>query len=124
MSLISDIAAGTGKLPLLHDLPVIPSSGVERHDVVRSLREDNWENEGGRLAAERPETASPAISTNDVEALEAEVRNMESILASDLANGRMGMRYNNYAHRSRVLRQQRARLDVLRASVQSQEQEG
>jgi hypothetical protein len=66
--------------------------------------------------------ASPAISPRDFEALEAQVRDMESRLASDLAAGRVGVRYNSYAHRSRVLRQQKAKCDALRVRVQSQEQ--
>ena len=93
---ISSTVASTGKGPLRLDLPIIPTSGAARRDA--------------------------AISTSDVETLEALVRDMEGTLASDFANGRVGMRYNTYAHRSRVLRQQKARLDVLRASVQSQEQ--
>jgi hypothetical protein len=48
---------------------------------------------------------------------------MESTLASDFADGRVGMRYNTYAHRSRVLRQQKAKLNVLRASSRAQEQQ-
>ena len=47
---------------------------------------------------------------------------MESTLVSDFANGRVGMRYNTYANRSRVLRQQKAKLDALRARFLAQEQ--
>lgn len=119
---ISSTVASTGKGPLRLDLPIIPTSGAARRDAARSLGEDSWENEGGHLAGARPVIASPAISTSDVDTLEAQVRDMEGTLASDFANGRVGTRYNTYAHRSRVLRQQKARLDVLRASVQSQEQ--
>ena len=111
---------GTGRAVLSLDLPMIRFSSAARHDATRSLREDNWENEGGHLAGARPAIASCAISTNDVEALEARVNAMESTLASDFADGRVGMRYNTYAHRSRVLRQQKAKLDVLRASFQAQ----
>ena len=53
--------------------------------------------------------------------LAEQVRVLESTLASDFANGRVGMRYNSYAHRSRVLRQQKAKLDLLQVSMRSQE---
>jgi hypothetical protein len=68
--------------------------------------------------------ATPALSASDVETLEAQVRRMESKLASDFADGRVGTRYNTYAHRSRVLRQQKAKLEAVRAGVQSEEQPG
>ena len=101
---------------------MIRVSSAARRDAARSLREDNRENEGGHLTAARPVIASTAISAGDVEAFEAQVRLMESKLASDFANGRVGMRYNIYALRSRALRQQKAKLDTLRASFQAQDQ--
>jgi len=102
---------------------MIRVASAARRDAARSLREDNWENEGGHLAGARPPIASPAISASEVDTLEAQVRVMESTLASDFANGRVGMRYNTYAHRSRVLRQQKAKLDALRARFQAQGQQ-
>ena len=48
---------------------------------------------------------------------------MEISLAIDFANGRVGTRYNSYAHRSRVLRQQKAKLQAMRVIDQSQEQQ-
>lgn len=99
---------------------MIPASSNAR-DHARFLREDNWENEGGHLASEGPRIASSAISASDVDALAEQVRVLESTLASDFANGRVGMRYNSYAHRSRVLRQQKAKLDLLQVSMRSQE---
>lgn len=74
------------------------------------------------MAGARLAIASSVISASDVEGLEAQVRLMESTLASDFGDGRVGMRYNTYAYRSRVLRQQRAKLDALRARFQAQEQ--
>lgn len=124
MSFLSGIARSTGRAVLPLDRPMIPQSSGVRGDAARSLREDSWENEGGHLATVKFPTATPALSANDVETLEAQIRRMESKLASDFAEGRVGMRYNTYAHRSRVLRQQKAKLDVLRAGPQSQEQPG
>jgi hypothetical protein len=102
---------------------MIRVSSAARRDAARSLREDNWENEGGHIASPSSAIASFLISASDVEALEAQVNAMESTLASDFADGRVGMRYNTYAHRSRVLRQQKAKLNVLRASSRAQEQQ-
>ncbi|OJY68600.1 MAG: hypothetical protein BGP16_04965 [Sphingobium sp. 66-54] len=100
---------------------MIRVSSAARRDAARSLREDNWENEGGLLAGARIAIVSPVISASDVEGLEAQVHFMESTLASDFGDGRIGMRYNTYAYRSRVLRQQKAKLDALRARFQAQE---
>ncbi|MCK0530779.1 MULTISPECIES: hypothetical protein [Sphingobium] len=119
---IGETSTDSAVLPL--DLPMTPQSSGAEGDAARSLREDNWENEGGHVAGAKSPTPTPALSANDVETLEAQVRRMESKLASDFADGRVGMRYNTYANRSRVLRQQKAKLDVLRAGVQSQEQPG
>lgn len=112
----------TGRVLLLLDLPMIRVSSAARRDASRSVREENWENEGGRVAGPSGAIASCAISANDVEVFEAKVNAMESTLASDFAAGRVGTLYNTYAHRSRVLRQQKAKLDALRASFQAQEQ--
>lgn len=124
MSLISSTVTGAGKTFLPPDLPIISVSSSVRRDAARSLREDNWENEGGHLAGTKRLIASLALSATDVETLEAQVRLMESTLSSDFANGQLGMRYNTYAHRSRVLRQQKAKLDAMRGSFQAQEQRG
>jgi hypothetical protein len=123
MSFLSSTITSTGRALLPLDLRILQVSNDARRDPARSLREDNWENEGGHLAGARTVITSSAISASDVDNLEAEVRVMISTLASDFADGRVGMRYNTYAHRSRVLRQQKAKLDVLRASIQSQEQQ-
>jgi hypothetical protein len=122
MSFLSSTIASTGSAALPLGLPIIPASNDARRDAARSLREDNWENEGGHLAGARSAIASSAVSAGDVEVLAAQVNVMESTLASDFANGRVGTRYNTYAHRSRVLRQQKAKLDALRASFLAQEQ--
>lgn len=118
MSSLFSTVTSTGGAPLPLHLPIVPAS----RDAARSLREDNWENEGGYLAGARPVIASSAISPSDVDTQVTQVRIMENTLASDFANGRVGMRYNNYAHRSRVLRQQKAKLDVLHARFRAQEQ--
>jgi len=122
MSFLFTPVTNTGKGAIPFDLPVILASSDLRGDPARCLREDNWENEGGHLAAAKLVIASSAISAGDVEVLAAQVNVMESTLASDFANGRVGTSYNTYAHRSRVLRQQKAKLDALRASFLAQEQ--
>lgn len=121
--LLSSTVTSTGRAVLPLDLPMIRVSSTARRDAARALSEDNWENEGGHLAGVRPAITSAAISAKDVDVLEAQVRVMENTLVSDFANGRVGMRYNTYAHRSRVLRQQKAKLDVLRARFQAQGQQ-
>ena len=121
MSFLSGIAWSTGSAVLPLDLPMIPQFCGVRGDAERSLREDNWENEGGHLAGVKSPAATLALSANDVETLEAQVRRTESKLAGDFSDGRVGMRYNTYEHRSCVLRQQKAKLDVLWAGLQSQE---
>lgn len=124
MSFLSSSITSTDRADLPLDLPMIPQSSGAQGDAARSLREDNWENEGGHLGAAKLPAATPALSASDVETLEAQVRRMESKLASDFADGRVGTRYNTYAHRSRVLRQQKAKLEAVRAGVQSEEQPG
>lgn len=118
MSFIADRVARTRRVPL----HIVPTS-IGGACAARSLREDRWENEGGRIAAANPEAASLTFPTTAVEATQMQVDAMESALASDFANGRVGMRYNTYAHRSRVLSQQRAKLAMLHASVHIEEQQ-
>lgn len=120
--LLSSSISNTGRALLLLDLTMIRVSSAARRDASRSVREENWENEGGRVASPSSTSASRTISADDVEVFEAKVNAMEGTLASDFANGKVGTRYNTYAHRSRVLRQQKAKLDALRASFQTQEQ--
>ncbi|AHE54161.1 hypothetical protein [Sphingomonas sanxanigenens] len=56
----------------------------------------------------------PARCTDaDLAQLRARVVRMESELGQLLANGRIGSRYNTYAHRSRLVRQQKQRVSVL-----------
>jgi len=123
MSFLFTAVTSTGRAAFSLGRPMNPVSSDALGDPARSLREDNWENEGGHLSAARPVIASCAISASDVEVLAAQVNVMESTLASDFANGRVGTRYNSYAHRSRVLRQQKAKLDALRARFLVQEQQ-
>jgi len=122
MSFFFTTVTSTGRAVFPLDLPRIPASNDARGDPTRSLREDSWENEGGHLAGARPAIASSAISAKDIDTLEAQVNAMESTLVSEFANGRVGTRYNTYTHRSRVLRQQKAKLDALRARFLAQEQ--
>ena len=82
-----------------------------------SLDEGSWENEGGNLAGGAPASRGHAYSVSEVEAFEGQVRSMETTLASDFAGGRIGQRYNTYEHRSRVLRQQQAKLDEMRGGL-------
>jgi hypothetical protein len=121
MSVLFTAATNTAKAFLPFD-PTIPDSKDARRDIARYPREDNWENEGGYIASARSVIASSAYSVRDIEVLEVQVRVMQMTLASDFADGRVGMHYNSYAHRSRVLRQQKAKLDALQVSIQSQEQ--
>lgn len=122
MSFLFPTVTSTGRAAFSPDLPMIPASNDARGDPARSLREDSWENEGGHLAGAWPAIASSVISAKEVDILQAQVNAMASTLVSDFANGRVGMRYNTYAHRSRVLRQQKAKLDALRARFPAQEQ--
>lgn len=122
MSLLSSSMRSTGTAVFPLDIPMIAKSGGARGDTARFLSEENWENEGGHLAAARPAIACSPISVRDVDMLEAQVNDMESALASNLANGRLGIRYNSYAHRSRVLRQQQAKLEALHAAFLAQGQ--
>jgi len=123
MPLLSRTVTSTGRVLPPLDLPIIPRSSDARHDSARSLREESWENEGGHLAGAKPAIAYSAISASDVDPLQAQARAMEISLASDFANGRVGTRYSSYAHRSRVLRQQKAKLQAMRVTDQSQEQQ-
>ncbi|MET3472298.1 hypothetical protein ABIC78_002835 [Novosphingobium sp. 1529] len=52
-----------------------------------------------------------------IEAFAAHVQAMERTLADDFASGRIGKRYNTYAHRSRMVRQEKARLEAMRQSI-------
>jgi len=101
---------------------MIPQSSGAQGDAARSLREDNWENEGGHVAGARTGLASSVPSASGIERLEVQVRVMEITLASDFANGRVGLHHNTYAHRSRVLHQQEAKLNALRANFLAQRQ--
>jgi len=95
-----------------------PETGLQSLDLPKgAVDEDGWENEGGNLAGVTPARRGRAHFVGEVEAFEVHVRSMESKLASDFAGGRMGKRYNTYEHRSRVLRQQQAKLDEMRAGL-------
>jgi hypothetical protein len=78
---------------------------------------DRWENEGGFVCGTvpaRPLQAKNSSSTTDeVDALDSQVSRVARALASDYSEGRTGIRYNTFQHRSRVLRQMRARLEAM-----------
>jgi hypothetical protein len=93
----------------------------KQHAMSCPQGEDDWENEGGQIARPSPVTVPPAPFRDDIERLQVQVSLMEVALSNDLVEGRMGIRHNTYAHRSRVLRQQRCRLDAMRASDASDE---
>ena len=123
MLLLSGTITSTGRVLPPLDLPIISLSSDARHDSARSVREESWENEGGHLVGAKPAMAPSAISASDVDPLQAQARAMEISLASDFANGRTGTCYNSYAYRSRVRRQQKAKLQAMRVTDQSQEQQ-
>ncbi|ARR52391.1 hypothetical protein HY78_02410 [Rhizorhabdus wittichii DC-6] len=121
MSFISRTVASPGKVPLPL-APSLVSASLQARDGARSLAEDNWENEGGQLAGANAPLVALAPLAKNVESLEAQLHLMENTLFRDFSNGLTGTRYNSYEHRSRVLRQQKARLDAMRASFQAQGQ--
>lgn len=43
--------------------------------------------------------------TREIDALAEALRDREAVFLSDFSNGRVGLRHNTFAHRSRVLRQ-------------------
>lgn len=101
-------------------VPAVSAPIPARHNATRALAdEDNWENEGGHVARPRIQIMLPATPPNGGVILEAQVRVMGGSLARDLADGRVGQRYNTYAHRARVLRQQKANLQLLRLRPQA-----
>ncbi|NIJ34064.1 hypothetical protein [Sphingomonas oligoaromativorans] len=120
-------AASTRKAGLPLPPSTLPIQVCARRDADQSP-EESWENEGGHLPRlDRASGSSGAFTTADgeIERLTTEVRLMASTLSRDFASGRVGTRYNTYAHRSRVLRQLTAKLDAMRerkASFEAQEQ--
>lgn len=78
---------------------------------------DRWEDEGGLVPGTVPvRSQQPSIgsSTSDeAEALVSQIGLVAQTLASDFSEGRVGRYFNTFQHRSRVLRQMRARLEAL-----------
>lgn len=106
----------TGRAVLPLAFPTALASVDPRYDADQILAQGSWESEGGSLSADASRSAaSPASSSREVENLAEQVALMASVLSRDFINGRVGSRYNTYAHRSRVLRQQKAKLDTMRA---------
>ena len=89
-----------------------PGDGQRRGRRQAAL--ERWENEGGNFLVARLPTPTSHRSTTEADALEAALRDMTQALSSDFSEGRVGTRYNSYAHRSRVLRQLTARLLAMR----------
>lgn len=56
----------------------------------------------------------PDSFTAEFQALEHHVEAMDRELGLRLSEGTIGIKYNNYAHRSRLIRQARSRLEALR----------
>jgi len=75
---------------------------------------ENWENEGGNLLVALRPTLTGDRSAREADALERALRDMTRVLSGDFSEGRVGARYNSYAHRSRVLRQLAARILAMR----------
>jgi len=92
---------------------------LQQHDPGRLWGEDNWENEGGQTRGTRVLAVAAGPCAGDVERLAAQVLILETTLSTDFVNGRIGTRHNTYAHRSRVLRQQKGKLEAMRVSYLS-----
>ena len=94
MTIISQPPAGAA---------VLPSTQGDRESL------DNWLNEGGRLST------SAGAGMKDLPALPSEadaLRDMGALFISDFASGRVGQHHNTFQHRSRILRQLKAKLRV------------
>jgi len=115
-------AASLRKAAMLLAPPADLTSVAAPHDDSRSRGEDNWENEGGHLARRKSKEESLSPSASEIDSLETQVNLSASKLVDDFARGRVGMRYNTYAHRARVLRLQRAELAAMRACLHESEQ--
>ena len=92
MTIISQPQAGSA---------VLPSTQGDREAL------DNWLNEGGRLST------SAGAGTKDLPAVPSEaeaLRDMGALFISDFSSGRVGEHHNTFQHRSRILRQLKAKL--------------
>jgi hypothetical protein len=78
---------------------------------------DRWEDEGGfvrgTVPARPPQATISSSTTDEVDALASQVSRVARALASDYSEGRIGIRYNTFQHRSRVLRQMSACLEAM-----------
>jgi hypothetical protein len=93
-----------------------PSSDARREAELRRA-EANWENEGGDCSGFNGRSnymAAPSRGTRELESQAERVTAMMAALSSDYANGRVGLRHNTFEHRSRVLRQEHAKLEAMR----------
>lgn len=104
--------------PMLCTLPPFPSNWQAS---IPHVAVEKWENEGGRVehpVALTQRSASPSSSRRDADDMAGQLRLMSDTLAQDYANGRVGQRFNTYAHRSRVIRQMTAELGKLECGRQ------
>ena len=113
---IPNVLSVTREAVLPISLPIVSMSVDARRDIDPISAEDSWESEGGSLSrsADAGRLAGAPVSTSgELASLTAQIDLMASVLSGDFIDGRVGTRYNTYAHRSRVLRQQRAKLDAM-----------
>lgn len=102
-----------------HGAPQFPPSAAPGDRQRRRRRRaalESWENEGGNLLVALRPTPTGDRSAREADALATGLRDMTQALSRDFSEGRVGARYNSYAHRSRVLRQLAARLLTMRDS--------
>lgn len=113
---ISDDAMGSSP-PMLRTLPFFASSWQAS---IPHIALEKWENEGGRVkyaVVPGQPSATPPQPRKDADDLAEQLRLMSATLAQDYANGRVGQRFNTFAHRSRVIRQMTAELRKLEAAA-------
>lgn len=64
---------------------------------------------------------SSSLSITTIEGLSEQVFRFTASLNDDLVNGRVGGKHNTYAHRSLVLRQTKATLDLMRQNQRAEQ---
>lgn len=87
--------------------PILPTRQMRR------LPAGEIADEGGSFPAE-PLSAVRRARAEEIETLTDQVRSMDHRLRRDFIDGRIGKRHHMFEHRSRVLRQQEARLRAMR----------
>ncbi|WP_157099103.1 hypothetical protein [Novosphingobium rosa] len=102
--------------------PCVSAVTLDPDEETQSCAEENWENEGGHLSSPDVNWSPLNPFPKEITRLEDQVDLWARKLTSDFVNGRVGMRYNTYTHRARVLRLQRAELDAMRRRFNEPEQ--